>query len=184
MRQASSARGNVARLYLGMDRAIPYTAPYPASIGYHPGRNALIAIATDSTGQMGGQFIHWLPVRSPSLNRRTGRPGPQAASSTTVSGPTGRSVTKLWLDSKCQQTLPVAIPVAVSSRFPIVAVAVRVPIIVTARAVSVLFRLLAAHLIVPATLIRVTIIAVVAVQEPLSLSHQVVVIGSRRRSDQ
>ena len=42
-----------------MDRAIPYTAPYPASIGYHPGRNALIAIATDSTGQItGGQFIH------------------------------------------------------------------------------------------------------------------------------
>jgi hypothetical protein len=37
-----------------MDRA-----PYPASIGYHPGRNALIAIATDSTGQItGGQFIH------------------------------------------------------------------------------------------------------------------------------
>ena len=59
MRQASSARGNVARLYLGMDRAIPYTAPYPASIGCHPGRNALIAIATDSTGQItGGQFIH------------------------------------------------------------------------------------------------------------------------------
>jgi len=59
MRQASSARGNVARLYLGMDRAIPYTAPYPASIGYHPGRNALIAIAMDSTGQItGGQFIH------------------------------------------------------------------------------------------------------------------------------
>ena len=50
---------NVAHLYLGMDRAIPYTAPYPASIGYHPGRNALIAIATDSTGQItGGQFIH------------------------------------------------------------------------------------------------------------------------------
>jgi arylsulfatase len=39
-----------------MDRAIPYTAPYPASIGYHPGRNALIAIAMDSTGQItGGQ---------------------------------------------------------------------------------------------------------------------------------
>ena len=57
MRQAFSARGNVARLYLGMDRAIPHTAPYPASIGYHPGRNALIAIATDSTGQItGGQF--------------------------------------------------------------------------------------------------------------------------------
>ena len=35
---------NVAHLYLGMDRAIPYTAPYPALIGYHPGRNALIAI--------------------------------------------------------------------------------------------------------------------------------------------
>jgi hypothetical protein len=52
MRQASSARANVARLYLGMDRAIPYTAPYPASIGYHPGRNALIAIATDSTAQI------------------------------------------------------------------------------------------------------------------------------------
>ena len=43
---------NVAHLYLGMDRAVPYTAPYPASIGYHPGRNALIAIATDSTGQI------------------------------------------------------------------------------------------------------------------------------------
>ena len=37
----------------------PYTAPDPASIGDHPGRNALIAIATDSTGQItGGQFIH------------------------------------------------------------------------------------------------------------------------------
>jgi hypothetical protein len=35
-----------------MDRAIPYTAPYPASIGYHPSRDALIAIATDSTGQI------------------------------------------------------------------------------------------------------------------------------------
>ena len=35
---------NVAHLYLGMDRAIPYPAPYPASIGYHPGRNALIAM--------------------------------------------------------------------------------------------------------------------------------------------
>jgi hypothetical protein len=45
----ASARGNVARLYLGMDRA-----PYPASIGYHPGRNGLIAIATDSTGQITG----------------------------------------------------------------------------------------------------------------------------------
>ena len=42
-----------------LDRAIPYAAPYPASIGCHPGRNALIAIATDSTGQItGGQFIH------------------------------------------------------------------------------------------------------------------------------
>ena len=42
-----------------MDRAIPYTAPYPASIGDHPGCNALLAIAADSTGQItGGQFIH------------------------------------------------------------------------------------------------------------------------------
>ena len=42
-----------------MDRAIPYTAPYPALIGYHPGRNALIAMATDTRGQItGGQFIH------------------------------------------------------------------------------------------------------------------------------
>ena len=42
-----------------MDRAIPYTAPYPASIGYHPVRNALIAIATATSGQItGGQFIH------------------------------------------------------------------------------------------------------------------------------
>ena len=41
----------VARLYLGMDRAIPYTAPYPASIGYHPGRNALIAIAPIPAGR-------------------------------------------------------------------------------------------------------------------------------------
>ena len=50
MRRVSSARGNVAHLYLGMDRAIPYTAPYPASIGDHPGCNALLAIAADSTG--------------------------------------------------------------------------------------------------------------------------------------
>ena len=35
------------------------TAPYPALIGYHPGRNALIAMATDTRGQItGGQFIH------------------------------------------------------------------------------------------------------------------------------
>jgi len=34
-------------------------APYPTSIGAHPGCNALIAIATDSTGQItGGQLIH------------------------------------------------------------------------------------------------------------------------------
>ena len=33
--------------------------PYPALIGYHPGRNALIAMATDTRGQItGGQFIH------------------------------------------------------------------------------------------------------------------------------
>jgi hypothetical protein len=49
----------VARLYLGLDRAVPYNAPYPDSIGYHPDRNALVAIATDSSGQItGGQFIH------------------------------------------------------------------------------------------------------------------------------
>src|SRR4029077_8656558 len=49
----------VARLYLGVDRAVPYTAPYPDSIRYHPGRNALIAIATDASEQItGGQFIH------------------------------------------------------------------------------------------------------------------------------
>ena len=42
-----------------MDRAIPYTAPYPALTGYRPGRNALIAMATDTRGQItGGQFIH------------------------------------------------------------------------------------------------------------------------------
>jgi hypothetical protein len=49
----------VARLYLGIDRAIPYLEPYPDSIRYHPGRNALAAIATDHDGQItGGQFIH------------------------------------------------------------------------------------------------------------------------------
>ena len=52
-----------------MDRAIPYTAPYPALIGYHPGRNALIAMATDTRGQItGGQFIH-LDRGSDGLNR-------------------------------------------------------------------------------------------------------------------
>jgi hypothetical protein len=61
--QADDARappsGTQPPIALGMDRAVPYTAPCPASIGYHPGRNALIAIATDSAGQItGGQFIH------------------------------------------------------------------------------------------------------------------------------
>ena len=56
---AMPSHAEPARLYLGMDGAIPYTAPSPASIGDHPGRNALIAIAADSTGQItGGQFIH------------------------------------------------------------------------------------------------------------------------------
>ena len=81
MRRASSAR-NVARLYLGMDRAIPYTAPYPASIGDHPGCNALLAIAADSTGQItGGQFIHLdrdghkLCAHRGRQGRRAGPPG-------------------------------------------------------------------------------------------------------------
>jgi hypothetical protein len=49
----------VARLYLGIDRAVPYEAPYPESIRYDLDRNALVAIATDRTGQItGGQRIY------------------------------------------------------------------------------------------------------------------------------
>jgi hypothetical protein len=49
----------------------PYTAPYPDSIGDHPGRNALIAIATASTGQITGGAVH--PSRSPRPQARQGR---------------------------------------------------------------------------------------------------------------
>ena len=49
----------VARMYLGLDRAVPYIAPYPDSIRYDLDRNALVAIATDRSGQItGGQRIH------------------------------------------------------------------------------------------------------------------------------
>jgi hypothetical protein len=54
---AAAFRSRCTHRKIGM--RFPYTAPYPDSIGDHPGRNALIAIATDSTGQItGGQFIH------------------------------------------------------------------------------------------------------------------------------
>jgi hypothetical protein len=46
-----------------------------------------------------------------------------------------------------------------------------------------LFCLLAVHLVVAATLIRIAIIAAIAIQEPLSLPHEVVAIGSRWYSD-
>jgi hypothetical protein len=50
----------VAQLYLGIHRAVPNNAPYPTAISYHPGRNALIAIATNSNGKItGGQFIYF-----------------------------------------------------------------------------------------------------------------------------
>jgi hypothetical protein len=79
---------------------------------------------------------------------------------------------KIW------QTLPVVIPVAII-RFPIATVAARVLIIVATIAISIPFCLLAAHLVVAATLIRIAIIGATAIQEPLRLPHQVVVIGSR-----
>jgi CHC2-type zinc finger protein len=57
--EACEAEHLVADLYLGIDRCIPHNAAYPMAIGYHPGRNALIAIATDADGQVtGGQFVH------------------------------------------------------------------------------------------------------------------------------
>jgi hypothetical protein len=59
IRPGGTGEHTVARLYLGIDRAVPYEAPYPDSIRYDLDRNALVAIATDRTGQItGGQRIY------------------------------------------------------------------------------------------------------------------------------
>jgi hypothetical protein len=67
-------------------------------------------------------------------------------------------------------------------RLPIAIVAASVPIIIAPIVVSVSKRLLAAHILIAATVVAVAVVASV-VHEPLCLAHDIVGIGPHRVSD-
>jgi hypothetical protein len=60
---------------------------------------------------------------------------------------------------------------------------VAAPVVITIGAIpgTILFRLLAAEFVLPATFVAVSVVTVVIVQELLGLAHEVVAVGARRR---